>query len=307
MPLLNRPYTALLWAAVSCVACDDATPKAREIDGVPVSRDAFAVGADEGGDLGVGAADAEAFEPDLETVDAETSQLDDQGLVEDAAPPPPDAPSEPPTAPPTDPPTAPPTDPPTAPPTAPPTDPPTAPPTEPPPVGITDVPCEQGPGSTLFRMHWFGGSHSADIDVWEANCEYSIGPGSACNALPICRGGIGCEVGVTNDGYALVLDGRNQYLQIRFDVTGLFFQRSTLYIQARSLSPGAGTNVEFWSPLYGGVEAGPIDQDFEYDWYALDWSDFLFPGDDPGLTAVRITPSGGAGVLGLHAVELCLE
>ena len=280
MPLLNRPYTALLWAAVSCVACDDATPKAREIDGVPVSRDAFAVGADEGGDLGVGAADAEAFEPDLETVDAETPQLDDQGLVEDAAPPPPDAP---------------------------PTDPPTAPPTEPPPVGITDVPCEQGPGSTLFRMHWFGGSHSADIDVWEANCEYSIGPGSACNALPICRGGIGCEVGVTNDGYALVLDGRNQYLQIRFDVTGLFFQRSTLYIQARSLSPGAGTNVEFWSPLYGGVEAGPIDQDFEYDWYALDWSDFLFPGDDPGLTAVRITPSGGAGVLGLHAVELCLE
>jgi hypothetical protein len=280
MPLLNRPYTALLWAAVSCVACDDATPKAHEIDGVPVSRDAFAVGADEGGDLGVGAADAETFEPDLETVDAETPQLDDQGLVEDAAPPPPDAP---------------------------PTDPPTAPPTEPPPVGITDVPCEQGPGSTLFRMHWFGGSHSADIDVWEANCEYSIGPGSACNALPICRGGIGCEVGVTNDGYALVLDGRNQYLQIRFDVTGLFFQRSTLYIQARSLSPGAGTNVEFWSPLYGGVEAGPIDQDFEYDWYALDWSDFLFPGDDPGLTAVRITPSGGAGVLGLHAVELCLE
>ena len=280
MPQLNRRSAAVLWAAVSCVACDDATQKAREIEGVPVARDAFAVGSDEGGDLGVGAADVGAFEPDLETVDAETPWTDDEGLVEDAAPPPPDAP---------------------------PTDPPTAPPTEPPPVGITDVPCEQGPGSTLFRMHWFGGSHSADIDVWEANCEYSIGPGSACNALPICRGAVGCEVGVTNDGYALVLDGRNQYLQIRFDVTGLFFQRSTLYIQARSLSPGAGTNVEFWSPLYGGVEAGPIDQDFEYDWYALDWSDFLSPGDDPGLTAVRITPSGGAAVLGLHAVELCLE
>jgi hypothetical protein len=291
MPLLKRPCVALLWAAVPCVGSDDATPKAREIDGVPVARDAFAVGANEGGDLGAGGADARALAPDLETVDAETPRRGDEGFVEDAAPPSPDTPSAPPTDPPT----------------APPTDPPTAPPTEPPPVGITDVPCEQGTGSTLFRMHWFGGSHSADIDVWEANCEYSIGPGSACNALPICRGAIGCEVGVTNDGYALVLDGRNQYLQIRFDVTGLFFQRSTLSIQARSLSPGAGTDVEFWSPLYGGVEAGPIDQDFEYDWYALDWSDFLSPGDDPGLTAIRITPSGGAAVLGLHAVELCLE
>ncbi len=177
----------------------------------------------------------------------------------------------------------------------------------PPPPGPTPVACGQGPGSSLFQLHWGGGSHSAQVDVWEANCEYSLAPGSACNALPICRGGIGCEVGTAMMGYALALEGGNEYLQIRFDVTRLFFNRVTVYIQARSLSPGATSDLEFWSPLYGGGVLEGISQEFEYHWYWVDWSDYLQPGDDPGLTAIRFTPAGGAGAVGLHAVEVCLE
>ncbi|MCK6572801.1 hypothetical protein L6V77_17110 [Myxococcota bacterium] len=173
----------------------------------------------------------------------------------------------------------------------------------PPPPGITDVPCQSGPGSTLFRMHWFGGSHSADIDVWEAACDYSIAPNSACSALPICRGGIGCEVGVTDGGDALALEGGNQYLQIRFDVTGLFFERVTVYMEARGMN--GPTDFEAWSPLYGPLVLGPVSSGFEYQAGAFDWTGFLLPGDDPDLTALRITPENGS--LALHALELCLE
>jgi hypothetical protein len=129
----------------------------------------------------------------------------------------------------------------------------------PPPVGVTARALPQsGPGSTLFRMHWFGGSHSADIDVWEAACDYSIAPNSACSALPICRGGIGCEVGVTDGGDALALEGGNQYLQIRFDVTGLFFERVTVYMEARGMN--GPTDFEAWSPLYGPLVLGPVSE-----------------------------------------------
>lgn len=173
----------------------------------------------------------------------------------------------------------------------------------PPPVGVTPVPCLNGPGSTLFRMHWFGGSHSADIDVWEASCDYSIAPNSACSALPICRGGIGCEVGVTDGGDALALDGGNQYLQVRFDVTGLFFRTATVYLEARGMN--GNTDFEAWSPLYGGLQFGPVSGGFEYQAGSFDWTGFVNPGDDPGLTALRITPVNGS--LALHSVELCLE
>ena len=152
-------------------------------------------------------------------------------------------------------------------------------------------------------MHWFGGSHSADIDVWEASCDYSIAPNRACSALPICRGAIGCEVGVTDGGAALALDGGNEYLQIRFDVTGLFFQRVTVYMEARGM--GGNTDFEAWSPLYGGLVFGPVSVGFDYERGSFDWTDYLNPGDDPNLTALRITPVNGS--LALHSLELCLE
>ena len=173
----------------------------------------------------------------------------------------------------------------------------------PPPIGVTPIPCSRGPGSTLFRLSWFGGSHSPQVDAWAASCDYSLAPDSACNALPICRGAIGCEVGVTDGGDALLLDGDNQYLQVRFDVTGLQFQTATVYMEARGAN--GPTNFDAWSPIYGGLTLGPVAGDFNYQSGQFDWTGYLMPGDDPGLTALRITPNGGS--LALHTVEMCLE
>lgn len=294
------PSRLALATALALAACADDAASNRKLQGVdagagfgdpiPGGRDALvgAGGAD-------GSTSSDARQPPMPDPDGGPPSELDASPASDAASPPP--PPDPDAAAPPPPPDAAPPPPPDA---APPPDPDAAPP---PPVGITDVPCQNGPGSTLFRMHWFGGSHSADIDVWEAACDYSIAPNSACSALPICRGGIGCEVGVTDGGDALALEGGNQYLQIRFDVTGLFFERVTVYMEARGMN--GPTDFEAWSPLYGGLVLGPVSSGFEYQAGQFDWTGFLNPGDDPDLTALRITPVNGS--LALHALELCLE
>jgi hypothetical protein len=177
-------------------------------------------------------------------------------------------------------------------------------------MGVPDVPpgrtpCERGDGWTLWRFHYSNNGGSPRIEVWDAACDYSIAPGSACNVQDICRGAIGCEVGRTNTG-AAELDG-SEYLQIRFSVAGLQFREAWVHLQGRSMSVGASTTYEVWSPLYGAAEGGPVDNDFVYDWYVTDWTGFLNPGDDPGLTAVRITPLAGARSLGVQAMELCVR
>ncbi len=50
-----------------------------------------------------------------------------------------------------------------------------------------------------------------------------------------------------------------------------------------------------------------MSQGFDYEWHSVDWTGHLLPWDEPGLTAVRITPTGGAGRLGVHALEVCVE
>lgn len=169
------------------------------------------------------------------------------------------------------------------------------------PTGLS-VPCQNGPGWTLFRVHYDNGSTSARVDVWDATCSYSFG-NQACNVQEVCRGF--CEVERTSQGYPVFTS--SNYFRARFNVNGLSFTEAAVYIQARSYATSSSTYYEVWSPLYGGLEAGPVDQDFVYDWYGLDWTGFLFPSDDPGLTAIQIYGGRGSGSLAVKAVELCVQ
>jgi hypothetical protein len=113
-------------------------------------------------------------------------------------------------------------------------------------------------------------------------------------------------VTLVHDGAALLLDGTD-LLRVRFSVTGLSFASATVYVQARSYSTNASTNLRVGSPLYGDRVVGPVDQDFVFDWYAMDWSDKLFPSDPPLATAIQIYPYLGSSSLAVHAVELCIQ
>jgi hypothetical protein len=161
------------------------------------------------------------------------------------------------------------------------------------------VPCQNGPGWTLFRFH-YDDSYSARLDVWDASCDYSLAPGSACNVVPVLTETL------VHDGYALLVSG-NSYIRARFDVGGLSFSQAAVYVQARSYATSSSTSIEVWSPLYGSVFGGPVDNDWEFDWYGMDWSGHLDPGDDPDLTAIQIYAYQGSDSLAVHAVELCVE
>gem|GEM_PF-5904601 len=163
-------------------------------------------------------------------------------------------------------------------------------------------PCLNGAGWTLFRFHYSTNSTSPSLDVWDAACSYSYAPNSACNVYAITPG-MG-SVSTTPDGYPVLTS--SHYLRVRYSVAGLSFSQAALYIQARSYATSSSTNYEVWSPIYGGLQAGPVDNDWIYDWYGVDWSSFLSPSDSPGLTAIQIYAGTGSGSLALKAVELCV-
>jgi len=169
-------------------------------------------------------------------------------------------------------------------------------------TGLT-TPCAQGPGWTLFRFHYGGGGTSPTIDVWDATCSYSYAPNSACNVYAVYPG-FG-SVSYTSQGYPILTT--SEYLRVRFSVAGLSFSNATVYIQARSYATASSTYYRVWSPIYGGVVAGPVDNDWVYDWYGLDWSGYLQPSDPPSLTAIQIYADQGSGQLAVKAVELCVH
>jgi len=90
-------------------------------------------------------------------------------------------------------------------------------------------------------------------------------------------------------------------------VAGLSFTKAAVHIQARSYATASSTYYRVWSPLYGGLVNGPVDNDWIYDWYALDWTGHLVPSDPPGLTAIQIYANQGSGKLAVQAVELCVQ
>lgn len=170
------------------------------------------------------------------------------------------------------------------------------------PAGLS-TPCASGPGWALFRFHYGGASKSPSIDVWDATCSYSYAPNSACNVYAVYPG-FG-DVSYTAQGYPILTS--SEYLRVRFSVAGLSFASAAVYVQARSYATSASTYFEVWSPLHGGVEGGPVDNDWTYDWYGVDWTGYLTPADQPALTAIQIYAGRGSGQLAVSAVELCVQ
>lgn len=168
-------------------------------------------------------------------------------------------------------------------------------------TGLTEQ-CQNGSGYALMRFSFSNNSTSASIDVWDASCSYSFA-NQACN-VTLVYPGFG-SVSRTSEGFPILTS--TQYLRARFSVAGLSFTQAKLYVRARSYSTGSSTQIRAWSPLYGDVLGGPVDNDFTYDWYTLDWSQHLFPSDNPNLTAFQIYAYQGSTSLAVRAVELCLE
>lgn len=166
------------------------------------------------------------------------------------------------------------------------------------PPGLPD-PCENGPGWTLFSFH-YDDRTSPDIDIWNATCDYSFAWDSACNVVDVG------SVSLVHEGYAVEVSG-GDYIRVRFSVEGLEFSGATFYVQARSYATSSSTFFEVESPLYGIVEGGPVDNDWVFDWYGVDWSDFLYPDDRPAMTAIQLYAGRGSGSLAVHAVELCVH
>lgn len=154
----------------------------------------------------------------------------------------------------------------------------------------------------MWRFHYSRNSDSPRIDVWDASCEYSFAPNSACNVREVYPG-FG-ELARTGENYPITTS--THYIRVRFSAAGLRFNEATLYVSGRAYS-GGSTNIRAWSPLYGDQFGGPVDSDFVYDWYALDWSDYLSPFDSPSLTAVQIYAQGGSNRLAVAAMELCVQ
>jgi hypothetical protein len=170
------------------------------------------------------------------------------------------------------------------------------------PTGLK-TPCQQGPGWTLFRFHYSGGGTSPTIDVWDATCSYSYASSSACNVYAVYPG-FG-SVSYTSQGFPILTT--SEYLRVRFSVAGLSFSKAAVYLKARSYATSSSTYYRIWSPLHGDLAGGPVDNDWVYDWYAMDWTGYLKPTDSPPLTAIQIYAYQGSGQLAVEAVELCVQ
>jgi len=168
-------------------------------------------------------------------------------------------------------------------------------------TGIS-TPCQNGPGQSLLRFSFSNNSTSPYIEVWNASCSYSLA-NQACNVVVVYPG-FG-SVSRTSEGYPILTS--THYIRARFSVAGLNFTQATLYVRGRSYSTGSSTQIRAWSPLYGDAFGGPVDNDFIYDWYPIDWSSYLDPGDNPNLTAFQLYAYQGSNSLAVRAVELCLE
>ncbi len=94
---------------------------------------------------------------------------------------------------------------------------------------------------------------------------------------------------------------------MRFSVNGLSFTKATLYLQARSYATSSSTQFKVWSPLHGSRYGGPVDNDWIYDWYGLDWTGYLLPTDKPSLTAIQVYAYQGSGKLAVKGAELCVQ
>lgn len=163
-------------------------------------------------------------------------------------------------------------------------------------VGST-TPCQSGPGWTLWRLSW--GSNSAGyatVDAWDNGCAYSLA-NQACSLS-------GEPHDDANWGPGVVFNSSTDYFRVRFSVQGLSFTSATVYLSAHADGSGI-PNAWLQSPLHGDIAFAPMVPISQHQNYAVDWSQHLFPTDDPNLTAVtlRSQPSGFA----VSFMELCVQ
>lgn len=172
-----------------------------------------------------------------------------------------------------------------------------------PPAGLSE-PCENGDGWTLFRFHYELNPGSPTIEVWDADCTYSVGD-QTCQIQQVTSG-FG-DMPTTSDGYPIVNTSSN-FIRIRFSVEALTFTSVSAHVRARSYSSSSSTDMRLVTQLHGDVTAGPVSQAFSYDWYDIDFTDYLHPDDDPGLTAIDVLAAqGGSSEMAVRAMEVCVE
>jgi hypothetical protein len=162
---------------------------------------------------------------------------------------------------------------------------------------INSTPCEEGDGYALWRLAWdANGGGYADVEAWDNGCTYSLAD-QACRLS-------GEPHDYADFGPGIEFDSSTDYFRVRFSVQGLSFSTATLYISAHADGSGIPNGI-LESPIYGSTALVPTVPISQHRTYAVDWSNFLSPTDDPDLTAVTLSsmPIG----LAVSKMELCVE
>lgn len=163
--------------------------------------------------------------------------------------------------------------------------------------GITDTPCSAGDGYALWRLAWPPNAAGyATVEAWDNGCAYSLAD-QACRLS-------GEPHDYADFGPGIELDSSTDFFRVRFSVQGLSFSSATLYISAHADGGGIPNGV-LESPLHGSTTLVPMVPISQHQDYAVDWTSFLSPLDEPSLTAVTLTsmPVG----LAVSKMELCVE
>jgi hypothetical protein len=162
--------------------------------------------------------------------------------------------------------------------------------------GITTA-CTFGEGQALWRLTFPANAAGyATVEEWDNGCDYSLA-NQACSLS-------GEPHNYANFGPGILFNSSTDYFRVRFSAAGLSFTQATLYITAHADGSGI-PNAVLESPIYGSLSFAPIVPISTHRTYAVDWSDFLSPTDNPSLTAVtlRSNPTG----LAVSEIQLCVQ
>ncbi len=162
--------------------------------------------------------------------------------------------------------------------------------------GITTA-CTFGDGQALWRLTFPPNAAGyATVEEWDNGCDYSLA-NQACSLS-------GEPHNYANFGPGILFNSSTDFFRVRFSAAGLSFTQATLYITAHADGSGI-PNAVLESPIYGSLAFAPTVPISTHRTYAVDWSDFLSPSDNPNLTAVtlRSNPTG----LAVSEIQLCVQ
>jgi hypothetical protein len=163
-------------------------------------------------------------------------------------------------------------------------------------LSSTQVPCTRGPGFVAWRFHYSSSSTSSILDI------YGLPDSSNWEAVAVY------PTSIVDSGQGLEIASGN-WILIRYSVSGLSqINSATLSVQARSYTTGGSGSFDAWTPLYGDDATAPdAISVYPYSWTSVDFTGFVQPGDDPGLTGIRLYAGPSSNDLSIHAVELCID